>query len=53
MGNVGLCGCRYVLEGVPPLLTAAFDHRQHRLREATPAGTLRPKRQLPPNHGVP
>src|SRR5664280_2711644 len=39
-------------EDVATLLAAGFDHCQHRLDEAAVARTLRPKRQLSPNHRV-
>src|SRR4030065_369769 len=34
---------------IAALLAASFDHRQHGLDEATAAGALRPKGELPPN----
>jgi hypothetical protein len=37
---------------IAALLAAGFDHREHRLDEATSARALRAKRELPPNHGM-
>ena len=50
MGEVGFDGGGDEGEGVATLLTAGFDHRQHRLDEAAAGRTLRPERQLPPDH---
>jgi hypothetical protein len=37
-------------KGVAMLLAAGFDHRQHRFHEAAAGRTLRPKRELSPDH---
>ena len=50
MGKVGFDGDGDEGEGVATLLPAGFDYCQHRLDKAAAGCTLRPKRQLSPNH---
>ena len=50
LSEVGFDGGGDERKCVATLLTAGFNHRQHRLDEATAGSTLRPERQFPPDH---
>lgn len=48
--EVGGHGGGDVIQHAPLLLTTRLDHAQQRLHKPAPARTLRPERQLPPDH---